>query len=154
MSIPNSVQRSTSRAAWLVAISLLAAGAAAPARADDVAVLVTGLRNASGQVLVALHASADSYPGRWDRAVAVERRPASGAGAPFLLRDVPPGRYAIVVVHDEDGDGEMSKNFLGLPKEGFGASNNPAFLGPPRFESASFVLAGPRTVPVRVVYFQ
>lgn len=50
---------------------------------------------------------------------------------------LPPGRYALLVFHDEDGNGELARNFLGLPREPTGLSNNvrPRF-GPPRFKDA------------------
>ena len=51
------------------------------------------------------------------------------------------GKYAIAVLHDEDNNGEMTTGLFGLPKEGYGYSNDakPKF-GPPKFEEASFVI--------------
>ena len=51
------------------------------------------------------------------------------------------GKYAIAVLHDEDNNGEMTTGFLGLPREGYGYSNNAKVnFGPPKFENASFLL--------------
>jgi uncharacterized protein (DUF2141 family) len=50
-----------------------------------------------------------------------------------------PGLYALAVYHDEDGNRKFNKNFLGIPNEPFGVSNNPTIgLGPPSFEEAAF----------------
>lgn len=135
---------------WLLAVAL--ATGSRNASAADLTVEVAGLRNAAGQILVGLHNSPASFPSRWSRAVAVKRTPA-GAGAAVRFENVPPGRYAIIAVHDEDGDGEMSKTFIGLPLEGFGTSNNPDFYGPPRFSAAVFDVTGDAAVSIRIVYF-
>jgi len=82
---------------------------------------------------VAAHATRDSFPIQWDKAAA---RLEVAAGAPTLTLKLPaPGRYALIVVHDEDGDGQMSKNFVGLPREGYVTGDNPKSLEfPLRFE--------------------
>ncbi len=50
-----------------------------------------------------------------------------------------PGLYALAVYHDEDGNRKFNKNFLGIPIEPFGVSNNPTIgLSPPSFEEAAF----------------
>jgi uncharacterized protein (DUF2141 family) len=52
--------------------------------------------------------------------------------------DLPPGRYAIIVFHDENDDGRLNKSMLGIPNEGYGFSNNATgFLSAPSFESAA-----------------
>jgi uncharacterized protein (DUF2141 family) len=133
----------------LAATLALPAGAQAP---FTLTVKVSELRNATGKVRVALHSSSRSYPSGWDDAVALVDVPAAEEGATVTLSVPAPGRYAVIVVHDEDGDGRMKKNFIGLPLEGFGASNNPTFLGPPRFSSAAIELREAATIGVRLVY--
>ena len=46
----------------------------------------------------------------------------------------------------------MTKNFIGFPREGFGASNNPRIFGPPRFAQALFAFTGDTALRVRMVY--
>lgn len=59
--------------------------------------------------------------------------------ATLTFSGVAPGTYAIVVIHDENGNGEMDTNFLGIPREPGGFSNNaPARMGPARFSEAAF----------------
>lgn len=136
---------------WIVAAALGGAGAG-DAAAADLTVEVKGLRNAGGQVLIALHQSAAGFPSRWNRALAVKRLPASQSGVAARFEGVMPGRYAVIAVHDEDGDGLMTKTFIGLPVEGFGTSNNPDFFGPPRFSPAAFDVSGDAVISVRIVY--
>lgn len=55
------------------------------------------------------------------------------------LKDIPVGVYAISVYHDENDNGNLDTNFLGIPKEDTGCSNNaPARFGPPKWEDAKF----------------
>ena len=134
----------------LFASAIASAGWVGRAAADDLTVRVTGLRNDSGVVLIGLHGSAAGFPNRWEQALAVQRVP---PGRMVTFEGVPPGRYAVIAVHDEDGDGVMTKTFLGLPVEGFGTSNNPTFFGPPRFGPAVFELRGSSAIDVKIVYF-
>lgn len=54
--------------------------------------------------------------------------------------DLPYGRYALSVIHDENNNAKLDTR-LGIPREGFGFSNNPAILfGPPSFRAASFLI--------------
>jgi uncharacterized protein (DUF2141 family) len=65
-----------------------------------------------------------------------------------------PGRYGISIYHDANTNRRLDQNFLGLPVEGFGFSNNPATLvGPPSFNSAAFqVVKGDTAIPIRMRY--
>jgi uncharacterized protein (DUF2141 family) len=123
------------------------------AAAGLITVTVSNVRNGAGSVIVALHRESARFPSDWAGAVASARAPARNGIVTVTLPPVPDGRYALIVVHDEDDNGVMSKNFLGLPREGFGTSNNPRLMGPPRFEPALFDLSGDVTIAVRLTYF-
>ena len=57
--------------------------------------------------------------------------------------DIPRGTYALAVVHDEDMNGNLDINWLGIPTEGYGFSNDvKARFGPPSFSAASFLYDG------------
>jgi uncharacterized protein (DUF2141 family) len=76
--------------------------------------------------------------------------------ATCLFEDVPPGEYAVAVFHDENGNNDLDRNFLGIPSEGTGASNDArGFMGPPPYDGARFQF--PETVNearliVRIAY--
>lgn len=60
--------------------------------------------------------------------------------ASITFEAIPYGRYAIAILHDENDDMKMNKNFFGLPREGYGFSNNVmGTLGPPSFGKSSFL---------------
>ncbi len=103
-------------------------------------VLVDGVRSADGVVGVALFNAKKGFPD--NRAMAIEGQSVpAGSRCKVIFENVPYGVYAVSVMHDENGNGRMDKGFLGIPKEGFGVSNNPEIkMGPPSFAESRFDL--------------
>ncbi len=64
--------------------------------------------------------------------------PVSSGGKPYVLKDLPPGTCALLVYHDENENSRLDRNFIGIPKEPVGFSNDYRPKGPPRFQSAAF----------------
>lgn len=62
--------------------------------------------------------------------------------------------YAVSVFHDANMNERLDKNFMGVPKEGYGASNNPKKkMGPPNFDEAKFQLSGTeQSVEIKLMY--
>ena len=59
------------------------------------------------------------------------------------FENIPPGKYAIAVIHDENMNGKLDANWLGIPKEGYGFSNTAkGVVGAPLFSAASFPYDG------------
>ena len=77
-----------------------------------------------------------------------------GASEAITFDRLAPGRYAVIVFHDENADGRLEKSLLGIPEEGYGFSNGASgFLGPPGFDAAAFDLKdGGLTVRIRIAY--
>ena len=106
-----------------------------------VRIRVQGVRNSDGLVACALFDRPGPFPGQQNSAACGEALPASAGSMEFVFDDLPPGRYAISVLHDENANGRMDTNFLGMPKEGYGISNGALRrFGPPRFEEAAVVV--------------
>lgn len=123
----------------LTTIAVLACIAVVPALAADLAVEVHGIRSADGRLYVAVHApeSKATFPASTGSVVALQRRARIGV-LRFVLHDLPPGRYAVNTFHDENDNGELDTNLLGIPSEGYGFANDPdASFGPPGFEAAA-----------------
>lgn len=106
---------------------------------SDLRIQVANLRSAKGMVRVCLTAEPNNFPACVDDARAVTRSvPASTTAIAF--DGLPHGDYAFAVIHDENGNNKLD-TMLGIPKEGFGFSRNPAIaFGPPRFTAARFTL--------------
>ena len=125
---------------------LAAAGLAgilsAPALAADLAVEVHGIRSDDGRLFVAVHSpeTRETFPASAGMVAALQQKTRAGT-IRFVLRDLPPGRYAVAAFHDENGNGDLDTNLLGIPSEGTGFANDPpSSFGPPDFESAAVTL--------------
>ena len=81
--------------------------------------------------------------------------PAHSGDVSVIVPGVPPGRYAVQAFHDADGDGKLARNWIGMPREGVGFSNDAmAHLTYPRFSVAGFDHGtATQHVAVRVRYF-
>lgn len=102
-------------------------------------VAVSGVRKSTGQLLVKIVDSAAAYDGQ-GKAVAADRVVPEGDTAAFRF-DLPAGRYSVMVMHDENGDGQLGRNVIGIPTEAYGFSNNPRVMRRPTFEETAFELA-------------
>jgi uncharacterized protein (DUF2141 family) len=124
----------------------------AHAQSVEITVQVAGLRSAQGRVLVALHADRSSFPSQWDRATASVSVAAATPAVTLAVKLPSPGRYALIVVHDEDGNGRMTKNLIGLPREGYTTGNNPAELEFPRFDRSLVDIRDARRIELQLRY--
>jgi uncharacterized protein (DUF2141 family) len=125
----------------------------APA-ANAISVEVRGLHSARGQVLCFLYASAAGYPQDASRAARRTTAAIVGGGATCQFVAVAAGQYAVAVVHDENDNGRLDRNLMGMPAEGVGASNDPvSHFGPPKFQDARFAYAGGHTTLVVHVHY-
>jgi uncharacterized protein (DUF2141 family) len=72
----------------------------------------------------------------------------------IVFKDVKNGQYAIRYFHDENSDEEMDSNFLGIPKEGFGFSNDAmGKFGPKDFSEWLFEVSGDTKIRMTTKYF-
>jgi Uncharacterized protein conserved in bacteria len=119
---------------------LAAAALATSAAAADIRVTVSGLDSADGEVGCALHREAATFPMDPSGARSVWVTPV-GRIAECRFENVAPGDYAIAVSHDLNGNRATDTNFVGLPTEDWGVSNNVRpFMRPPRFAEAVFTV--------------
>lgn len=120
----------------------------------ELEVVFTDIRSDKGRIWVSLYKNAEGFPSVGVKAFQKENIAASTKGASVIFKDLPTGEYAVSCYHDENADGHLSTNFLGLPVEGYGASNDaPARFGPPKYEDARFTLPlGGKRIVVRLRY--
>lgn len=107
-------------------------------------VKILNIRNSTGTVACALFESPEGFPIEFLRSatnVMIIKIRKSQARCDF--EDIPPGTYAMAVIHDENMDGKLDTNWLGIPTEGYGFSNDARGpLGAPPFSAASFSYDG------------
>jgi uncharacterized protein (DUF2141 family) len=115
---------------------------------------VTNLKNKRGKLMISLFNSENGFPQDTGQAYKLAMFPLNEAkGNTFTLRDLPTGIYAIAVYHDENNNGKLDTNKLGVPTEGYGFSNNAyQTFGPPPFTDASFSTTSTGNLTIKLKY--
>jgi uncharacterized protein (DUF2141 family) len=104
---------------------------------------ITHLRVPRGSIWVAVFDDPKAFPSAAERAVFRKQLPVEGTSVRHTL-ELPPGTYAISYFHDENGNNAFDTNFLGIPREGYGASNNALpLLSAPVWKDSHFTLRLP-----------
>jgi uncharacterized protein (DUF2141 family) len=120
--------------------------------ARDVGVLVSGIEKQTGEIICQLYSGERGFPREEGDLLQTVRYPAGAELITCTFPGVEPGRYAVSVMHDENGNGEFDTNFMGFPKEPWGVSNN---IRPdrraPRFREASVTISEDQLASFEVV---
>ena len=128
----------------LLLIALVRTVGSAQSAQPGIHVEILGIRNSIGAVACALFEAPEGFPTgylRFATNIMMVKVRATKATCDFA--DIAPGTYALAVIHDENRDGELATNVMGLPQEGYGFSNDAkGTLGAPSFEAASFSYNG------------
>ena len=121
----------------LLVAGLLAAFATTPVFAAELTVHLHGIRAQSGLLKVAVVDSPEAWDGK-AAPVQSDGAPPQGEDARFTFKDLKPGAYAAMITHDENGNGKLDTNVMGMPLEGYGFSNNPRVMRKPTWDEAHF----------------
>ena len=139
---------------------------ALPVNASELRITVQGIRSKHGTILIGLYDSLESFTRAIEfsdkegflndpnRVAAVALRANAAMKSEVVLTNLDPGQYAIILFHDENGNGKLDTNALGIPTEPYGFSNNvQGFLGPPAFKKAIMqVEADDKAVHIVLLY--
>lgn len=132
--------------AWLVALvfAILPAVAFGQSSCPGIHVTILNIRSSIGTIACALFESPDGFPADYLRkATNVMVMKIRKGEARCDFEDIPPGTYAMAVIHDENMNGKLDTNWRGIPKEGYGFSNDAkGKVGAPSFSAASFPYDG------------
>lgn len=128
--------------ALALSAAALAGGAPPPEATSDVTVVATGLRNAHGVVRGCMTGEAAHFPSCSNPALSYHAVSDAAGSVTLVFTGVKPGRYAIALLHDENGNGKADRAAMMIPTEGFGFSRDAKVrFGPPRFTAAAFDVA-------------
>ena len=107
------------------------------AQTGSIAITITSFKNNSGTAKIALYNNAEAYPTEGEKAYRTATVVIQNKTATATFNNLPYGQYAVAVYHDENGNNELDSNWMGIPNEGLGASNDAkGHFGPPKFEDA------------------
>jgi len=111
------------------------------AQNGKITVTVTNFKSQKGLVLCCLNNKEDGFPGEQNKALSCQKISIAGSKVQFTFLNVVPGTYALAAYHDENNDGTLNTNFLGIPKEGVGVSNNKMRnFSSPKYNEAKFAV--------------
>ncbi len=110
--------------------------------------VVTGdFRTIKGDLFIELSDDAN-------RVLSAEIHPVTGDTVTVRFDGLSSGRKSVRLFHDENGNGTLDTNFLGIPREGYGFSNNPrSRFGEPSLEDRLFELRADTTIRISLVYW-
>ncbi len=126
-------------------------------QAASLTITAGNLRSDQGQVLLCIFSAESS-----DRAGfpdCAKGRPVRSANvvigvckAVITFDGLKDGVYAAAIIHDENGNGQLDTNLIGIPTEGVGVSTNPFLLGKPHFDEGQFSIKGDTATTINAKY--
>jgi uncharacterized protein (DUF2141 family) len=135
-----------------VALALLAAPLLmGQGQNGSLTITITGIRNTNGALIACIHRDSQGFPTCQKSQTAIRQTlRISGSTMTVRFNGLAPGTYAASVQHDEDGNGKLKTNFIGIPKEGVGISNNPG--GIPRWSRSQIQIGSGTAISIAMRY--
>lgn len=123
----------------LIVTIMLLLGYAASAQLNNLTVEVGHFNNAQGKLRVALFTNESNY--LKDSQYQSDTTIYNAEKVAVVFKNLPPGEYAISIYHDENDNGKLDTNFMGIPSEPYAFSNNaPSRFGPAKYAESKFTL--------------
>ena len=118
----------------------------------DLTVVIKNIDKIEGQIHMGLYDNAESFL-ETDKEYRGAIFKVTGSEVSYTFEDIPLGVYAISIYHDANKDNECNRNWIGLPSEGYGFSNDfrPSFSAP-KFEGAKFTITENMSISITMVY--
>ena len=114
-------------------------------------VVIRNVKSDTGMVAAALYRSDKEF---MKKAWQSGSTPSRLGEVQLVFENIPAGDYAMSVMHDVNKNGELDKNSIGIPKEGFGFSNDAlGKFGPPKFKEAKFTIPSGKTLVITLKYY-
>jgi uncharacterized protein (DUF2141 family) len=113
-------------------------GISAHTNAATLTINITEIQKPTGKLMIKLVNSAQAYDGKAEASAKRMLEISSKDNVSLQFADLAPGSYAVMIMHDENSNGELDSNILGIPKEAYGFSNNPRVMRQPTFDETKF----------------
>lgn len=148
----------TPRISYLFLATLLSCITANNVQAENTSnltVVVNGIRHQKGDICFRVYDSEKGFPNNNASEIKSHCTKITGNSVKQVFSGLKPGKYAVAVIDDQNGDRQLDKDFFGIPQEGFGISRNPIVsiqTGTPRFRQASFKVTKNTTINITMKY--
>lgn len=134
---------------FLFCCSALVLGSFSTLAAHQLALDIGPIENKAGTLHVALYNNAEHYEAG-KNAVAVQKLEVTSSQVQLQFAGLEAGQYAIKIMHDENNNGKLDRNMLGIPSEGYGFSNNAGQFGPASFTDAAFAVSADQKIQIQI----
>ena len=114
----------------------------------NITVIIKEVTNDKGQMFLALYNSETDF---LEKELKGAKSKIVSNSCTVTIENIPAGVYAVSVFHDENDNGKMDTNFMGIPKEDFGCSNDAkGLMGPPKWNDAKFELQSDTSITIHL----
>ncbi|MEA5000298.1 MAG: DUF2141 domain-containing protein [Endomicrobiaceae bacterium] len=113
----------------------------------------SNFKNDKGTARFSLFSQSKGFPEKYKFANATVSAPIVNNNATATFENILYGEYAVSILHDENDNYKMDFNFIGIPKEGFGVSNNRNKKSKPSYDKSKININGNLTLYIDIVYF-
>lgn len=104
----------------------------------DISLTIKNISSNEGELIIGLYNTNESFLKKPFKYIILD---AQKGTLQTSFKGIPAGAYAISLFHDLDNDRKLTTNFLGIPKEKYGTSNDAkGMFGPPKWEDAKFTI--------------
>jgi uncharacterized protein (DUF2141 family) len=137
----------------LIVLSLLLLFSIAT-QSQTLQIQINKIRSDKGNILVSVYNSEKGFPYDGVSCILMFSKKAVQGSISITTTDLTPGRYAIALFHDVDGNRKLTTNILGIPKEGYAFSNDASnIFGVPSFKDASFQFKADTSIVIHMKHF-
>jgi uncharacterized protein (DUF2141 family) len=114
----------------------------------NITVTVKGIDSNEGQIFLALYDNESDF---LDKSFKGTKSKIQNNQCVVTFENIPSGVYAVSIFHDANDNGKMDTNFMGIPKEDYGCSNDASgFMGPPKWSDAKFELKDNTSITINL----
>ena len=114
----------------------------------DITVTINNIANNNGNVLLSLHTEETFMKGN---GIDMLKSKIVDGSVTVTFKNVAPGTYAIMALHDANENNRMDFQENGMPKESYGVSNNSMSFGPPQFSTAKFEMKN-ENIEMKIIF--
>ncbi len=119
---------------------------------NSVTIIIENIKGNNGTIQIAVFDKSESFPKVGGEYKLMQYKLSEGK-TKFVIKDLPNGEYAIAIHHDENSDGKMNTNMIGIPKEGYAFSRNfkPKFSAP-KFSDCAIKINTDQKLNLKMIY--
>jgi len=115
---------------------------------NTLTVNVTNFKNNKGKVMVGVYNDANNF---MKKSIYTKAGEIKANTTKVVFENIPDGEYAISLYHDENDNKKLDTGWFGIPKEGYGCSNDAkGNMGPPKYEDAKFQLTDNKSMNIKL----